>query len=448
MALTSRIRRQAFHAFDRLRGAPIAEHVEQIGAIVSQPESPASRARREANLLDLLRHAVTSVPFYRELMPFGSAAHYRLGDFPVVHKRTIVEHYDLLLSDAFDAAALPQVETSGSSGTPLVVPRDPLKRQRHIADLIVFGRLARYDFGDPLVFLSVSRGIAARRSLRHRIQGVHYVPGQVFDSGLVERWLAAVSQAPKPLTLVGFPSALEFIGRQLQDSGRELPRGKVSAVIAISEAVTPWVKANGEQVFGTPAVSRYSNEESGIFAQQTDSSRGRFVVNHASYVLEILAVDSDQPAALGDVGRIVITDLFAQALPLIRYDTGDLGRWSPEHPHQLAEVVGRQMDVVYGDQGQLVAPAAVLFKLFGFDGIRQFQFAQTGRLTHRLRLVAEADPVRDAAMQAALRELLGPEAVISVEYVDNIEVLPSGKRRPVANLWAEAPRTGSGRTDD
>lgn len=34
-------------------------------------------------------------------------------------------------------------------------------------------------------------------------------------------------------------------------------------------------------------------------------------------------MDSDEPAEPGELGRIVITDLFNYAFPILRYDNGD-----------------------------------------------------------------------------------------------------------------------------
>lgn len=50
-------------------------------------------------------------------------------------------------------------------------------------------------------------------------------------------------------------------------------------------------------------------------------------------------------------------------------------------------------------------------------------------------MIAANDRTRDADMVAALRESLGADADIAVVYADHIDSLPSGKRRPVANLW-------------
>lgn len=438
MQVVAELRRRGIFARDRVKGGPLAADIAEIEAIAADPASAASEALRAAYLQDALGDAVANVPFYRDSAPASGEA-WALDDFPVMDKPTLIDNKQRLLSVAFDADSLPQVHTSGSSGTPFQAPRDPRKRRRVIAELVAFGRLAGFDLGDPVVFLSVSRGLAGR-SMRHRLQGIRYVPASLFDDDLVQRFLAAVDASSRPLALIGAPSSFDHVGRGMQAAGRAFRPGEVRAVVSISEAMTPWLAANSAQVFGVASLSRYSNEENGVLAQQTPSSSGRFVVNHGSYHLELLDLTSDRPVPPGEIGRIVITDLFARAMPFIRYDTGDLGRMSAEHPYALAEVVGRRMDLILGDQGQAVAPSALVFKMFAFDDIRQYQLVQTGRAEYRVDLIAREDPARDLGVQAALGELLGPNATIVIRYVREVASLPSGKRRPVANLWTSAPR--------
>ncbi len=430
------IRQQCFFGIDRLRGGTVSAHVADIGAVLADPGGAEARARQDAHLRILLGHVAATVPFYRDLS-LSSKGQVELADLPVVEKVVYTDRYDDLCSSAFDVASLPMQYTSGSTATPLRVPRDPGKRKRHVADLIAFGRLASYDCGDPAIFLTVSRGLSGR-SLQQRMQGIRYVRAQVFDEALVAALTREIERSSGPAYLFGFPSAFEYVGRRLQDVGRQIPPGRLTGLMAISEANTPWLTTHGADVFGASVYSRYANEENGILAQQTSGSEGRFVVNNASYVVEVLALNSDSPVPAGDLGRIVITDLFSRAMPFIRYDTGDLGRISREYPYDLIEVVGRRGDVIYGEQGQAIAQAAVLYKLLPFDDVRQFQFAQTDRLSHRLTVVAAEDPARDAAIRAALRDLLGDGVSVSVEYVDEIKTMPSGKRRPVANLWQGA----------
>ena len=57
-------------------------------------------------------------------------------------------------------------------------------------------------------------------------------------------------------------------------------------------------------------ISQYADEECGILAQEkvpTKSTDNVMYFNHSSYIFEILKLDSVEPAAYGEVGRIVIT---------------------------------------------------------------------------------------------------------------------------------------------
>ena len=95
----------------------------------------------------------------------------------------------------------------------------------------------------------------------------------------------------------------------------------------MSEGLDAIGKSEIEQAFKTKVFSRYSNVENGIIAQQTDKSFDYYFINSASYYVEILEMDLDVPVLKGELGRIVVTDLFNDAMPFIRYDTGDIGKY-------------------------------------------------------------------------------------------------------------------------
>jgi hypothetical protein len=56
---------------------------------------------------------------------------------------------------------------------------------------------------------------------------------------------------------------------------------------------------------------------------------------------------------------------------------------------------------------------------------------QTGRITYRLTAAMGEADYHEADVAAELRRWLGQDAHISVEFVDSIPRLPSGKHRPV-----------------
>ncbi len=51
-----------------------------------------------------------------------------------------------------------------------------------------------------------------------------------------------------------------------------------------------------------------------------------FTINWASFYIEIIDFNEDKPVEQGKLSRIIVTDLYNLATPIIRYDTGDLGR--------------------------------------------------------------------------------------------------------------------------
>ena len=77
-----------------------------------------------------------------------------------------------------------------------------------------------------------------------------------------------------------------------------------------------------EKQFGCPVRAWYSNEENGIMGLQNEKDEG-YRIDTETYYYEILKMDSDEPAEPGELGRIVITDLFNYAFPILRYDNGD-----------------------------------------------------------------------------------------------------------------------------
>ena len=71
--------------------------------------------------------------------------------------------------------------------------------------------------------------------------------------------------------------------------------------------------------------ARYSNIENGIIAQQ-NQNKDDYLINSASYHIDIYSLQNDSLLKHGELGRIVVTDFFNKGMPLIKYDTGDVGR--------------------------------------------------------------------------------------------------------------------------
>ena len=194
-----------------------------------------------------------------------------------------------------------------------------------------------------------------------------------------------------------------------------------------------------EKYFGVPVHSRYSNLENGIIAQQEAGSKGRFLINTASYHVEILKMDSDQNAGEGELGRIVITDLFNRAMPMIRYDTGDIGAMEcdpgNESKRYLSTVEGRKLDLLYDTGGALISSYLVYKNMWQYPEIDQYQLVQESADQYTFRINTRGSFEKERQLVDEFKSFLGQDADFRLEYVSEIPLLASGKRRKIVNNY-------------
>ena len=135
--------------------------------------------------------------------------------------------------------------------------------------------------------------------------------------------MVSVIRKKKVKCIIGYSSAIGELGRYIEKYHVDTKGFCVKAILPISESMPGEVRRNLEKIFRCTVRSWYSNEENGIMGLQREEDES-YYIDTESYYYEILKLDSDEPAEPGELGRIVITDLYNYAIPLIRYDNGDL----------------------------------------------------------------------------------------------------------------------------
>jgi phenylacetate-CoA ligase len=174
--------------------------------------------------------------------------------------------------------------------------------------------------------------------------------------------------------------------------------------------------------------------ENGFLAQD-DEENNIFIPNIAHYYIEILKQDQDSQADEGEIGRIVVTDYYNYAQPMIRYDTGDVGAWVKTKSGKggIGKFGGRVVDLIYDFEGNPVSPHAVTRAMAKYYGIEQYQFAQIGTARYEMRLNTMGTAILEDELRQDIIKIVGEEANISIKYYDEIPALASGKRRYIVN---------------
>jgi phenylacetate-CoA ligase len=171
-----------------------------------------------------------------------------------------------------------------------------------------------------------------------------------------------------------------------------------------------------------------------VLAQQ-GSSDDIFYLNTPHYYFEWLKLDDDTPAAIGESARLIITDLYNLAMPMIRYDTGDIviagqvdgvpGR------NILLDVSGRCDEVITDTRGNKISPHAVALHFRQFTGLRQYQLIQNSRTDFVLKLEAARGVYDDTNVKQSLSGLVGADCAIEIIHLDKIPQAASGKLKKI-----------------
>lgn len=394
---------------------------------------------RKNRLESLLEYAVNFTQYYAHLKN-----NYRsLQDFPVINKMTIIENRERMTSKEFLGKKLHVMYTSGSTGIPFSLEQDPGKRLHLIAEIKATNDLVGYNSHERMLFILGDINKDPRRS--------HFSKRQQFRENIYRRSVALCDEDTMSY-LTNFLIkhkivAIHSSGSSLQPLidyvlKKKIPSNKFSlkTIITGGEMIPEKMKLEAEEAFGAKCLLavKYSNEEMGIFG--INSGVGSpYVLNVANYAFEILNMNDDTPAPSGQMGRIVITDFFNHAVPIIRYDTGDLGVIRNEDGKWpvLITVDGKRRDLLFTPNDSMISGVTMTNLMKTAKNIKLWQFIQKDRDKYCLKVVPSGDqfPSKEDIHFFELQDLFGKDAKISIEFTDEIPTTKSQKRRYTVNLY-------------
>lgn len=386
----------------------------------------------------LIQHTTATTDYYKKVS--GRT----LEDFPIINKEIIRQHQDEFLSNTFDKSKLIRMSTSGSTGTPFVCFQDAAKKKRVNAEVIYYSEKAGYVLGHPLIFLRAVTEETQKSKLRQFAQNQILIDISGLDDERIAELLNDVERisSRSGAMILGYASTFDALRDYFKGNGLMADMIRVHGVVSSSEMLYDTTRNAMRDFFECECYSRYSNQENGIIGQD-DIENNTFILNETNYIVEIFDFDTDVPVPEGKVGRIVITDLFNKAMPMIRYDTGDIGSISYVKRNGVTKRAitnfgGRRVDVVFDCNGKRLSPHSISNHLWAFPEIVQYQFIQEDDGVYTVRLNTNSGFHRENELKGLLLKLLGDGAKIRIEEVDEIPVLASGKRQYIVNRMAKS----------
>ena len=342
------IRRTGFLALDFLTGGKVIKHYRDIS---NKMEGKKTCFNELPNLLFYVKE---NVPYYENIKGLN------LYNFPVINKQDIMANYDAFQSREYiGTSKLHWTSTSGSTGTPFRASQNPDKRNRTIADLIYFHKNNGWNLGDRYIFLRAWTSNYSFSKLKLLLQNFIAVDVVDFDNPAKESMRQTLKRDKKIKVLLGYASAMQDFVFYLEEQGDCAEMFNLNVIFTGSDNLSDTTKEKLEKMFGCPVINRYSNEEHGVLAC-TSATDSTFRLNTASYYFELLKPNSDEPVKPGEIGRLVVTDLYNRSLPFIRYDTGDLAishDLDIGYLKTLSSFQGRIADTIYSVNGNMISAA-------------------------------------------------------------------------------------------
>lgn len=317
----------------------------------------ALRALQTVRLRATVAWARARVPFYRDALGAAGVTDDavdldRLEALPFTVKDHLRQHYP------FGLFAVPREDvvrihaSSGTRGKPTVVgyTRNDLQVWREVMARALSaagaepGQLIQIAYGYGLF----TGGLGFHDGAEH--MGLTVVP---VSSGNTLRQILLL-QDFRPHGLACTPSFALHIGESLLEQGGDPRAVGLSYGLFGAEPWTEAMRRQLEALWGCPAVDFYGLSEMigpGV-ASECVEARDGLHLNEDHFLPEIVDPTSGAPLPFGREGELVLTSLTKEALPVIRYRTGDVTRLDPEPCRcgrttvRMARIKGRTDDML------------------------------------------------------------------------------------------------------
>ncbi len=403
-------------------------------------------------LKEQLEFAYREVPYYGALFDRIGFRPAQMGSMSELTRvpyldREIVRSRIADLQPRTQARVVQRMSTGGSTGTPVAVYVD---RERAAFTDAVRMRAHRWfgaDAGAREIALWGSPIELGRqewlRELRDRLVNSKFLAAfnigeaQMAEYGRFIQWY-------RPAKMYGYASAFYLLAEYLKSKNWRSP-AELKVIFATAEPLYDFQRRLVEEVFRCRVAVEYGARDAGLMANECPS--GGLHVPAEGMLIEI-----DAPDATG-LGEIVVTNLYSNAMPIIRYRTGDIGRLLDgvcacgRALPRLESVEGRRTDFLVTPSGRLLHALAVIYPLRETKSIKQFQVVQETVDRVVVRIVPETSmPVEERyRVWQKVQAVLGAGVEITIDCVDAIPPVASGKYRyvisNVAEQWIAGLRT-------
>jgi phenylacetate-CoA ligase len=379
-------------------------------------------------LRKLVGHAYNNVPYYSRLFKDSKLS---LSDIktikdlpkiPLLDKETVRNNLTRLKAINFKPSQMIKLNTSGTTGQPLIFYYDRRMRLRGFNSAFLWRHYgwAGHKVGERRATLSCWTIEENRNFIYNPINRLLVLSAYTLKQENAEKYADKMA-GYKIKYLDGYPSSIELLTAFLKKRGMKNPPLQLRAIFCFAEYLNDWQRKNIESFWGCKCFDRYGLNERVIWGLECEKHEGLHLISEFG-ITEFLNDDSDK-----QFKRIAATSLTNYAMPFIRYETGDVGKplekkCSCCRNFPLFELGGgRKRNFAIGKDGSYI-PVANIDIPSASDNVLQFQFVQDKKGMLTLSIIKKPE-FRDKDLQKIsnkLFEKFSNNMTVDIRFTDYV----------------------------
>ena len=403
-------------------------------------------AQQLSRLRSMLRFAFLEVPYYRNYAArMGiSVDEIRTRDdlvrLPIVNRRELQDSLADFLPVSRHNPLDRDASTSGTTGTPVTYRLSRRDRAVGLALMYRGWGYSGYQLGDRVLLLA-GRSLESSShcwfsSLGDFARNIVKLSAFDMSDGALLQYVGLINRR-RPAYVRGYASALRVLARRIRLTKTIVWQPR--AVFTTAEVLLPETRKEISNAFGCPVFDGYGLNDGGVSAYECEEHCGF----HVDMERSILEVVNEQGIPLVEgTGRIVATTLTNYAMPLVRYDTGDVGEMKREQCScgrqrpLLKAIHGRSTDILVTPEGKLVHGWFFVYLLRSKNRfVKEFEVVQESMRDVSLILVPgeKYDRVFEDRLRMVIRAI-SPGWVVRIETVESIQSTSDEKMKYVRTM--------------
>jgi phenylacetate-CoA ligase len=314
---------------------------------------------QQQQLLELIRHAVRYVPFYRDIYNSRSidlenpGPREILREIPIISKSDIFSEFSRLVPEGGVEKETVSFSLADNAGKSVQIPVDISTLIMDKAMVARHYENSGYRIGSPvLCFVDTIEGFENEKFYIDKANNRHYLSVNYLNRKNLSEYCARIKDSRSEFVF-GYPGSLAVFVDFILEWEIDL---RFYGVITSGGVLSDTVRDKIERAFDAKVYDlyRYSLPVTGMGQCQYCDGYHLFT---EYCVTELVDNNGNTVVEEGKMGRIVITNTSNRAFPIIRLDTGDLGIYDG-NSCDCGRGLPRAISKITGSSGELPADTA------------------------------------------------------------------------------------------